>query len=125
LDKTAPAGYSIIADQNAILPGDLPLETLTIANAEVGNRSITTDGGPEMITLDGPDNTILRQTQVIPDIDLLSLSDGQITFTVTLTDDTGNVGSKMTPTVSLQKTVTAPSLADLALQDTENWLPTI
>ena len=107
LKKTAPSGYTITADVDPINAANAANTGFTIAAAEIGttyNYTITTSGGSETLSGNG---AIIATTQDITGINVSSLSDGTLTFTVTLTDSVGNTGVEATDTATLSKT--APS----------------
>lgn len=98
-DTTAPTGYTISIDQSYINNTNKTAASFTFAGAEVGatyNYSIddSTPGSPVTGT-----GTIATATDQITGINISSLNDDTITFTVTLTDPAGNAGSGTTDTV--------------------------
>ena len=63
--------------------------------------TVTSSGGSGSVTGSG---TVLSSTQQVTGIDVSSLPDGTLTYSVTLTDAAGNVGSAATATATLDKT---------------------
>ncbi|MEP4164354.1 DUF4347 domain-containing protein, partial [Maricaulis sp.] len=106
-DALAPAGYSASFDQAAVNAGNADGVSFTFAGAEVGtdyDYTITSSHGGGSVTGSG---TIATATDQIGGIDVLSLVDGTLTLSVTLTDSGGNTGVAATDTVS--KDVVVPS----------------
>lgn len=96
LDQTAPTGYSITADESHISQAESTSTSFTFADAEVGatyNYTISSSGGGTPITDSG---TITSATQTIDGIDVSSLPDGELTFSVTLTDIGNKTGDAVT-----------------------------
>ncbi len=94
-DLTSPTGYSIGA---FTLDGDNA--TFTMASAEIGVAlayTITTSGGAESVS--GAVANVASATESVSSIDISSLSDGTLTVSVKLTDDSANEGSPVTKTV--------------------------
>ncbi|MGO9109761.1 MAG: peptidylprolyl isomerase, partial [Thermoguttaceae bacterium] len=107
LDTAAPSGYTIIAVPAALNATAATNAGLTFAGAEVGttyNYSITSSGGGSPITGSG---SVTSATQSISGINVTSLSDGSLTYSVTLTDFAGNVGTAATASGVLERV--APS----------------
>src|SRR5690606_20928615 len=91
-DNTAPSGYTVTIDQDAIDNSNRTNVSFTFAGAELGttyNYTFTSTGGGTAVTGLG---TITSANQQITGINLSSLGDGTITLSVTLTDDYGNEG---------------------------------
>ena len=100
LDKTAPAGYSITADDSLIGGNEAAAASFTFAGAEIGatySYTITSDAGGTPVSGSG---TIASATEQVTGIDVSSLPDGTLTFSVTLTDTAGNTGSAATATAT-------------------------
>jgi hypothetical protein len=116
LDQTAPTGYSIVVDQNPIDSSNAAATSFTFAGAEVGatyNYTVTSSG-TNSVTGSG---TIASATQQVTGINVASLPNGTLTYSVTLTDPAGNVGNAFTAQATLdQATVNA------AFAQTEDWL---
>ncbi len=107
LDKTAPAGYSITADDSLIGASEAAAASFTFADAEVGatySYTITSDAGGTPVSGSG---TVSSATEQVTGIDVSSLPDGTLTFSVTLTDAAGNTGSAATATTTLDTTAPA------------------
>ena len=105
LDQTAPAGYTITAADTVLSATDAASTGFTFAGAEVGatyNYTITSDGGSGSVTGSG---TITSATQQITSINVSTLPDGTLTYSVTLTDPAGNVGTAVTATATLDKAI--------------------
>ena len=62
---------------------------------------MTSNGGSGSVTGTG---TVLSSTQQVTGINVSSLPDGTLTYSVTLTDAAGNVGGTVTATATLDKT---------------------
>ena len=104
LDKTAPTGYTITADQSLINASQATATSFTFAGAEVGTTysyTVTSSGGSGSVTGSG---TVTSATQQVTGINVSSLPDGTLTYSVKLTDAAGNVGSAATATATLDKT---------------------
>jgi hypothetical protein len=115
-DTTAPAGYTIAADDSLIGAGEAASTSFTFTGAEVGatyNYSVTSNGGGAPVTGSG---TITSAAQQVTGINVSSLPEGTLTFSVTLTDPAGNVGAAATNTATLDKT--APSGYTIVPDDT-------
>lgn len=102
-----PSGYSITANDSQINSTDAANTAFTFAGATIGttyNYKVTSSGSTTPVTGSG---TITSATQSITGINVSSLADGTLTYSVTLTDSAGNVGSAMTATATLDRS--APS----------------
>jgi hypothetical protein len=123
LDKAAPTRFLITVSPTTIDLNTATAISITFSGAEIGTTYdllITTDGGSETVTKSG---TIDSAAQVISGIDVSSMSEGTLTFSMKLTDAAGNVGIAVPVTATLSKTTTPEqSLTDSALAQTENWL---
>ena len=111
IDTTAPSGYSISIDQSYINNANKEVTSFTFNNAEIGttyNYTITTSGGGGSVTGSG---TISSSSQQITGINVSSLADGTLTYSVTLTDTAGNIGSAATDTVT--KDTSSPILTQV------------
>jgi hypothetical protein len=112
LDQTAPTGYSITADHSLIGAAGATASSFTFAGAEQGdtyNYTVTSSDGGTAVTDSG---TVAVATQQVADIDVSALPDGTLTYSVTLTDAAGNVGSAATATATLDQT--APTVAGVS-----------
>ena len=104
LDTTAPTGYSITADQSTIDAAEATAASFTFAGAEIGatySYTVTSDGGSGSVTGSG---TITSATQQVTGINVSSLPDGTLTFSVALSDAAGNTGSYVAATATLDQT---------------------
>lgn len=98
-DTTAPSGYSVNVVETSVSAYDNYRINAVISNAEVGatyNYTISSSAGGTPITGNG---TVAGSTQNINNIDITSLPNGTITFSVSLTDTSGNQGTSVTDTV--------------------------
>ena len=103
LDKTPPAGYSIVVEQDPIDAVSAVAVSFTFTGAEIGTTFsyiITSDGGEGSVIATG---TITTADQQVTDIIVANLPDGLLTFSVTLTDPAGNVGDPATATATLDQ----------------------
>ena len=66
------------------------------------NCTITSSGGGTPVTNSG---TVTSATQDVTGINVTALSDGTLTFNVTLTDAAGNAGPTATATATLDQTI--------------------
>lgn len=104
LDRVAPTGYSIAANPTTLNSTTATTAGFTFAGAETNatySYTITSSGGGTAVTGTG---TIGSATQAVSGIDVSSLLDGTLTFSVTLTDTRGNVGTAVTSTATLNRT---------------------
>ena len=104
LDATAPSGYSITADQSAINAeqrhgGQLHLRRRRSGRYVQLHRHQRRRQRP--VTGSG---TISSATQQVTGINVSSLPDGTLTYSVTLTDAAGNSGAPATATATLDQT---------------------
>jgi hypothetical protein len=103
LDKTAPTGYSITAIDSSINAAKAASTGFTFAGAEIGatfSYTITSSGGSVSVTGNG---TISSATQAVTGINVTSLPNGTLTYSVVLTDPAGNAGTATTATAALDK----------------------
>ena len=99
-DKTAPSGFTITPDQSLITASQESSTGFTIAGGEIGDTYSYTitggGGGAEPIVINGGSvtgsGTLTAATQDITGIDLTSLGDGTVTYSVTLTNLAGTSG---------------------------------
>jgi gliding motility-associated-like protein/uncharacterized repeat protein (TIGR01451 family) len=98
VDNTGPAGYTVVINQDLITTNNQTAVSFTFSGATIGTtfnyRFSSSDGGTD-VTGTG---TIAGAGQTISGINLTSLADGDITLSVTLTDNVGNIGSAVTDT---------------------------
>jgi hypothetical protein len=105
LDKTTPTGYSITVDQSTINASQAAATSFTFAGAEIGatyGYTVTSNGGSGSVTGSG---TITSATQQVTGVNVSSLTNGTLTYSVKLTDPAGNVGNAVTATAMLDATV--------------------
>ena len=103
LDQTAPSGYTITSDQSSYDATTASAAGFTFANAVVGatyTYTITSSAGGTPVTGTG---TVTSATQDVTGINISGLPDGTLTFSVTLTDVSGNVGAAATVTAALDQ----------------------
>ncbi|MGO9113601.1 MAG: beta strand repeat-containing protein, partial [Thermoguttaceae bacterium] len=104
LDRVAPSGYTIVANQTLV---NIPTSTdtgFTFSKAEVGttyNYTVTSSGGTGSVSGSG---SVSSATEQVTGVNVSSLSDGTLTFSVTLTDEADNVGAAATATATLNTT---------------------
>jgi large repetitive protein len=107
LDRVAPSGYSITTDQQTLDNTTAALASFTFSDAELYAKytyTVTSSGGQGSVTGNG---TISSTTQQVTGINVAMLPNGTLTFSVTLTDAAGNIGSAATSTETLNQTVPA------------------
>jgi gliding motility-associated-like protein/uncharacterized repeat protein (TIGR01451 family) len=98
VDNTAPTGYSVNINQDPITTSNQTAVSFTFSGATVGtvyNYSFSSSEGGTNVTGTG---TVTGAGQTISGINLSSLEDGNITLSVTLTDNVGNIGNAATDT---------------------------
>ena len=98
VDNTAPTGYSVNINQDPITTSNQTAVSFTFTGATVGttyNYSFSSSNGGTNVT---GTNTVTGAGQTISGINLSGLEDGNITLSVTLTDNVGNIGSPATDT---------------------------
>ena len=101
LDRAAPAGYSITVGSSQINAAAAPSTSFTFAGAEVGatyTYTVTSTGGGTPVTGSG---IVSSATQQVTGINVSSLPDGTLTYSVTLTDAAGNAGIATTAAATL------------------------
>ena len=104
--RRSPSGYTIAAIQqpdqrHAATAAGLHLQP----GAEVGdtyNYTVTSSGGGTAVTGSG---SVTSATQDVTGINVSSLADGTLTFSVTLTDAAGNAGRRPRPRPRSTQTV--------------------
>ena len=105
LDRVAPSGYTIVANQAVINSAASTNTGFTFTAAETGttyNYTVTSSGGSGSVTGSG---TVTSATQQVTGVNVSTLADGTLTFSVTLTDEAGNVGNLATATATLDTAV--------------------
>ncbi|WP_417362394.1 Ig-like domain-containing protein [Gallaecimonas pentaromativorans] len=99
IDATAPSGYSVTVDQSVVNATNQTATSLTLAGAEVGaayQLSISSSGGGTAVTASG---TISSASEQISGLDVSSLPDGTLSYSLVLLDDAANSGAAATDTV--------------------------
>ena len=117
-DTTAPSGYSISFDNDAMNGTEPSSISFTFAGAEVGatyNYTISSSGGGTNVVGSG---TIAAATDQINGIDVSGLGDGTLTLSVTLTDSADNTGWAATDTAT--KDTVLPGINALTNNDADN-----
>ncbi len=112
---TAPAGYSITAGDSLISASEATSTRFTFAGAQVGatyKYTVTSSGGGTAVTGTG---TVSSATQQVTGINVSSLANGTLTYSVVLIDPAGNTGSAATASATL-------AAVDAALATVEDWL---
>jgi hypothetical protein len=104
LNQTVPSGYSITANQTVLNSTTASSAGFTFAGAESGATyayTISSSGGGTPVT--GSD-TVSSADQNVTGINVSSLHDGTLTYSVKLTNIYGNTGNTTTATASLDGT---------------------
>ena len=108
LDQTAPSGYTITFRRRHVHRHDATRGGLHLRQRRSGryvcNFTISSTGGGTAVTGNG---SVATATQDVTGINVSSLPDGTLTFSVTLTDPAGNTGAAATATATLDQA--APS----------------
>ena len=107
LDKTAPSGYTITADFPIINAANAANTGFTFAGATIGTTysyTVTSSNGSGSVTGNG---AVTSVTQDITGIDVTSLTDGTLTYSVTLDRLHGNTGNAATATALLDTSARA------------------
>ncbi|UXX79532.1 Ig-like domain-containing protein [Reichenbachiella carrageenanivorans] len=114
-DATAPEGYFVNTSDMAIKYGNKIAFSFPISFAEVGaTYNYTFSAGDTDVTGSG---TITSSSQNISGIDLSDLADGTVTFSITLTDAHGNVGSAVGGTLTKDTIVPVVTVDALVTSD--------
>jgi len=103
LDKTAPTGYSVVPDHQALDDISVFNTGFYIHDAEpftTYSYVISSDGGEGSVTGTG---IVTLQSYHVKNINLSSLPDGLLTVLLTLTDDAGNEGPEVSATFTLDR----------------------
>ena len=98
-DNTAPTGYAVAVVTDPIDQNNFSAVSIQITGAEryaTFNYTITSDAGGTPVTGTG---TIATTTQTVSNINVGSLNDGNVTVSLTLTDETGNIGGSVSDSV--------------------------
>ncbi len=101
LDTAVPSGYTITADRATINASQETSTGFTFASATTGTTysyTVTSSGGSGSVTGSG---TVTSATQQVTGVDVSTLKDGTLTFSVTLTFDAGDTGAAATATATL------------------------
>ena len=112
---SAPEGYSITANDSQINASDNTSAGFTFAGTTVGdtyNYSVASSGGGTAVTGSG---TVSSATQQVTGINVSTLSDGTLTYSVTLTDTAARTGIATTATATLD--TTAPTGYSITADD--------
>ncbi|MFC3151271.1 hypothetical protein ACFOEK_09565 [Litoribrevibacter euphylliae] len=125
IDATSPSGYGFGIDQAYINTENELNARFSFSGAEVGttyNLSVTHNGGGAGST--AVSGTVSDSEQVISGIDVSGIDDGELLFSLTLTDSAGNAGSTVTDTVTkdtvtpVVSSVSAPTNGTYILNNT-------
>ncbi len=101
---TTPSGYSITADADPVNVASASSTGFTFAGAVVGDTyqySVTSSGGGTAVTGSG---TVSAANQNVSGINVSSLPDGTLTYSVALTDPAGSTGPFALATTTLNQT---------------------
>jgi large repetitive protein len=100
-----PSGYSITADKSAFNATTKTSAGFTFAGATVGTKyTYTVSSATEGTAINGS-GTVTSATQDVAPIDVSSLPDGTLTFSVTLANAAGVVGQAATATAKLDTAI--------------------
>src|SRR6202042_2282048 len=105
LNSTVPTGYTIAADNNSVNATGATSTGFTFTGATVCDTykyTINSSGGGTAITGSG---TVSSATENVDGINVTSLSNGTLTYSVTLTNSAGNAGPAATATATLDTTL--------------------
>jgi hypothetical protein len=108
LDRVAPSGYSI-SNVPALIKAAAAKGTsftLNSPSGEIGDKyvyTITSSGTPAAPAVTGS-GTVAAAAQQITGVDVSSLPDGTLSFSVVLTDQAGNAGAATTPVTATLNT---------------------
>ena len=117
-DMVAPSGHSLllgslVGDTSVMDASTTQATALTLYDAEIGatyDLVVTSAGGGNAVTATG---SIISSTQEITGIDVSTLGDGTLTYSVVLTDTAGNASQAVSATAT--KDTEAPANHALAL----------
>ena len=110
-----PSGYTIAANQAVVNISSASNTGFTFTAAEVGtlySYTVTSSGGGSV----SGSGTVTSATQQVTGVNVSTLADGTLTFSVTLTDTAGNAGTPATATATLD--TVAPSGYSIAADPT-------
>ncbi|WP_160311508.1 beta strand repeat-containing protein [Rhodopirellula islandica] len=120
IDTIAPAGYGIMAAGDGNLTAaEAAADSVDVTGAEVGTGytlTVSSDGGGTDVVASG---TVVSAAFNIP-VDVSSLNNGNLTYSLTLTDSFGNEGVAATDTSVLDKdtpTVTSVTATPITIHD--------
>ncbi len=105
LDTVAPSGYTIAANQSTVNLSDDTSTGFTFTGATTGttyNYTVGSTGGSGTVSGSG---SVTSATQDVTGINVSSLANGTLTYSVTLTDAAGNTGTAATATATLNTVV--------------------
>lgn len=111
--NTTPSGYAIEALSNPVTSDNISSAAFTLTDAEIGTTC-------DFTFTDAAGNAVSGSVTVDASpfthsgIDLSGLEDGDISFTITLTDDEGNIGELLS--AEIIKDTRAPSGYEIATQ---------
>ncbi len=108
LSQTAPAGYTVTADQSSIDNSSAAAAGFTLGGAEVGatfNYTISSDAGGSAVTGSGK---VTSAQQDVSDVNVAALPNGTLSYNVTLSNGAG-AGAAATPAASPTLAQTVPS----------------
>jgi uncharacterized repeat protein (TIGR01451 family) len=119
LDNNPPKDYHVSFVQDYVNLNNKNSISFSLSNAEVGTTyNYSIDDQDDSIEAVSGSGTVNAAEQTISEIDLRSLNDGELTLTVTLTDDAGNEGSGATAAV--EKDTVKPYIKEVIPADDSN-----
>ena len=98
-DTQKPEGHSLRVDQDLIFEGNHTQMSFAMSGAEVTSTyvcTITSSGGDNSVIISG---SVESEDMQVENIDISSLSDGNLTLSLVLTDTSGNVADPVEDTV--------------------------
>jgi len=106
-DRTPPSGYTVTIDQTEINSANKELLSFSIANAEVrANYHYSINDTDDQTLAVSGDGKITTKTQQVTNIDVSQLSEGTLTLTLSLKDNSNNQGNSVND--SVEKDTLAP-----------------